>query len=135
VSLPRGRSLDSVTIEAYMAKLTVSFMLQLLNAGLHFKHAAYNNEKEYRFLEVYPIDLPPQFKLRVRNYSFIHYREFDWKTTAADALKEIVIGPAGNQPMATEFARECLRKFRPANVDVVRVCDSIPSRLIWSHGR
>ncbi len=70
-----------------MAQLTTLLRVHALHAAVHFKHEAYNNEKEYRFLEVHGGDQPPEVKLRVRRYSLIKYREFDWRTAAAGALK------------------------------------------------
>ena len=35
----------------------------------------------------------PDLKFRSRPQSLIRYKEFDWRGMAADALKEIIIGP------------------------------------------
>jgi hypothetical protein len=70
---------------------------------------AYRNEKEYRFLQVYPADAQPDVQHRARAYALIRYREFDWKTAAPDALKKIVAGPAVNQEKSSQFAQDCMR--------------------------
>jgi hypothetical protein len=75
-----------------------------MHAGLHFKHEAYANEKEYRFLQVYPASMQPDVERRVRAYALIKYREFDWKGAAPCMLKKIVIGPGANQEKSSQFA-------------------------------
>lgn len=95
--------------------------LKALNAGLYFKHEAYSNEREYRFLEAHPIDQPvPGVKIRYRPYSLIRYREFNWRQLAPGALKQIVIGPAADRQKAHQFARDCLRFFHSRTVQMSR---------------
>jgi hypothetical protein len=108
VVLPQGRNLDGPTINAYMAELTVSTLLYLMQVVLFFKHGAYSNESEFRFLEIHRMDRPPDVKLRARSYSMVKYREFDWKSAAPEALLEICIGPAADLPKANKFAQDCL---------------------------
>ena len=48
-----------------------------------------------------------------RPYSLVRYREFDWKGGAADSIKELVVGPAGDPKIEHKFAYECLREFLP----------------------
>jgi hypothetical protein len=62
ISLPRGRRLDKGVINAYMTELTTLLMVHALHAAVHFKHEAYNNEKEYRFLEAHGADQLPDVK-------------------------------------------------------------------------
>ncbi len=119
ISLPRGRNLSEPAIRAYIVELSVALAANALHAVLFFKHEAYNNEREYRFLEVHRADAPPQVKLRSLPYSLIRYREFDWKNAAGEALKKIVIGPAANQEKARRFAGDCVRAFISNAVDIV----------------
>jgi hypothetical protein len=128
ISLPRGKHLDNAAIKAYIAQLSTLLMVHTLHAALHFKHQAYGNEKEYRFLEVHPIDQPPQVELRARSYSLIKYREFDWRDAAAGALKRIVIGPAAAYEKGAQFARDCLSTFPTKTVEIVR--SEIPYRAV-----
>ncbi len=109
-----------------MVELSVALAANALHAVLFFKHEAYNNEREYRFLEVHRADAPPQVKLRSRPYSLIRYREFDWKSAAAEALRKIVIGPAAHQETARRFAGDCVRTFMSGAVDIV--LSAIPYR-------
>src|SRR5579883_1246297 len=118
ISLPSGRQLSGEIIVAYMVELLTALASHVLHAALFFKHEAYNNEREYRFLEMHRADAPPPVKRRPRAYSLVQYVEFDWKTLAPGALKRIVIGPAANRQKASEFARECLREFGPSNVQI-----------------
>lgn len=103
--------------------------LYLLRAALFFKHPAYANEREYRFLQYYGAGVaPPNMKLRTRPYSLIKYKEFDWKGAAAGALKQIMIGPAADHKKATRFARDCLRLGNAETVPII--CSPIPYRAI-----
>jgi hypothetical protein len=118
ISLPNGRHLPGDVIVAYMLELLTALASHALHAVLFFKHEAYKNEQEYRFLEMHRADAPPQVKRRPRAYSLVDYVESDWKTSAPGALKRIVIGPAADRQKAREFACECLREFGPANVQI-----------------
>jgi hypothetical protein len=112
ISLPVVKNLQGAAYKAYMAWLYTWLTLYILRVALFFKHEAYDNEKEYRFLEYYGADIvPPNVKLRTRPYTLIRYREFDWRSVAAGALKEIVIGPSADRGKACQFANDCLRLF------------------------
>jgi Protein of unknown function (DUF2971) len=115
LSLPKGKSLERPVFLEYMSELGTYLTVAALHASVFFKHEAYNNEKEYRFLQIHRGDLPPpEVKLRSRPYSLIKYREFAWKKRAAAALRKIVIGPAADQNKAAQFARDCFNTFCPA---------------------
>ncbi len=110
LSLPYGRDASPEGIREYMSELFVSLSLHALRSALFFKHEAYKNESEYRFLQIHRADMPPpEVKLRSRPYSLVKYREFNWRSAAAGALKEIVIGPAADRDKAFQFATGCLR--------------------------
>jgi hypothetical protein len=112
---------------AVQAEWYTFLTLKALNAGLYFKHEAYSNEQEYRFLEAHPIDQPvPSVRIRYRPYSLIRYREFNWRHLASAALKQIVIGPAADGQKAHQFARDCLRFFHSGTVKISR--SNIPYR-------
>lgn len=119
ISLPSGRQLSGEIIMAYMVELLTALASYVLHAALFFKHEAYSNEREYRFLEMHRADaLPPIVKRRPRASSLVQYVELDWKTPATGTLKRIVIGPAANHQKAAEFARKCLREFGPSDVQI-----------------
>jgi hypothetical protein len=129
ISLPRGRNLHSDACNAYMAWLSTCLMVYALRAALFFKHEAYDNEREYRFLQYYEASaLPPNLKLKARGYSLIRYKEFDWRSVAAGALKEIVVGPAADHEKARQFAEDCLRLFHTETVPIS--FSAIPYRAI-----
>lgn len=128
ISLPHGKHLESAAINAYMSQLTTWLMVHALHAAVHFKHEAYSNEKEYRFLEVHPVNRPPQVKLRARRHSLVKYREFDWIRTAVSALKRIVVGPAAERQKARRFAMDCLSLLPAGGVDIA--CSEIPYRAL-----
>ncbi|MGA9505323.1 MAG: DUF2971 domain-containing protein, partial [Terriglobales bacterium] len=120
ISLPCGST-------AVQAEWYTFLTLKALNAGLYFKHEAYSNEREYRFLEAHPSDQPvPGVKIRHRPYSLIRYREFNWRQLAPGALKQIVIGPAADRQQAHQFVGDCLRFFHSGTVRISR--SNIPYR-------
>ncbi|MBU0621528.1 MAG: DUF2971 domain-containing protein [Gammaproteobacteria bacterium] len=129
ISLPRGRNLDSTTINSYMTELSVLLSVHVLRSALFFKHGAYTNEMEFRFLEVHRADVPPpEVKQRYRSYELVKYREFDWKRLHAGALKQIIVGPAADCRKATQFAADCMAAFGIQNVEIT--CSTIPYRAL-----
>jgi len=118
ISLPCGRELGSAGNRVYMGDLFTSFAVHALSAALFFKHEAYSNEREYRFLQVHRGDMPPpDVKFRSRPYSLVRYREFDWRGGAAGTLKKIVIGPAANKKKAVQFVADRFRAFHGTAFD------------------
>ena len=105
VSLAVGRNLDNAACLAYLADLYTWLSVYALRFAVFFKHPAYANEREYRFLETYGADVTPPVSFRARPYSLISYREFNWKSVNAAALREIVIGPGADKKLAYQFAR------------------------------
>ena len=129
VSLPVGRGLDKGACLAYVADLYTWLSVYALRFSLFFKHEAYDNEQEYRFLEFYGADmLPPDVKLRARHYTLVRYKEFDWRKVGGNALREIVVGPAADREKSSQFARDCLRSFHAGNVTITG--SSIPYRAV-----
>ena len=129
ISLPHGKKLDSPTLHEYMGNLLVLTWMHCLRSALFFKHEAYSNEAEYRFLQIHMAGphAPPEVKYRTRPYELVRYREFDWRATAAKSLKQIVVGPAADKIKGPLFAKECLHAFHASwPVDVVT--STIPYR-------
>jgi len=127
ISLPHGKNMESTALHAHMKELSVTLSVHVLRAALFFKHEAYRNETEYRFLQIHRADVPPpEVKRRYRSYELVKYREFDWKRLQAGALKRIVVGPAADPAKATRFATDCLAACNVENVEVV--CSDIPYR-------
>lgn len=120
ISMPRGKNLSSSVIAAYMRELSVSLSVQVLRAALFFKHDAYRNEQEYRFMELHAGgSVPaPSVKRRYRSHELVRYREFDWRRLGAGALKRIVVGPAADQAKASRFATDCLSAFHVGDVEI-----------------
>ena len=129
ISLPKGKNMDEGAIRAYLKKLSVDLSLYVLRTALFFKHEAYKNESEYRFLEIHRADIPPpDVKRRYRSYEAVKFREFQWKRLHLGSLKKIVIGPAADREKATLFAADCLKVCDLGGVEVV--CSEIPYRAI-----
>lgn len=126
IMLPAGRKLKNAAINVYMAELQMLFTLHILQTILFFKHEAYANEREFRFLQIHKANEPPTVEVRARRYGLVKYRKFDWRSVAADALKKIVVGPAADYGTATQFAKDCLSLFHHGNVEVTR--SEIPYR-------
>jgi hypothetical protein len=128
ISMPLDRGLDNATIKAYMGSLSVSLSVYVLQAALFFKHKAYKNESEYRFLQIHRGDVPPpEVKRRFSSYELVKYREFDWKA-GPNVLKKIVVGPAANADKAKKFAEDCLSAFEGGDVEIV--VSPIPYRAV-----
>jgi hypothetical protein len=129
ISLPRGRKLDSDILQAYMMELSVLVSLHTLRASLFFKHEAYRNEREFRFMQLHRADIvPPSVRLRARRSTLVKYRDFDWKSAAPAALTRIVIGPAADFDKAERFSKDCLNLFHSGKVNITR--STIPYRAL-----
>jgi len=130
ISLPRGKELTPDEINTYMDALLVRVSADAMSQVILFKHEAYKNEAEYRFLQVFRGDQPvPEGHHRTRPYRLIRYREFNWQGPAANALWQIVTGPAADPIKGPKFARDCLRAYHPSlPPDEVIVRSTIPYR-------
>ena len=127
ISLPRGRKMTDDAIKGFMAQLYTLVTVHGLHAGLHFKHEAYANEEEYRFMQVYPpASKPIVTKLRTRSGLPVRYLEFDWSAAGGSVLSDIIIGPAANVEEATVFAKESLFLSRQKSAKIIR--SAIPYR-------
>jgi hypothetical protein len=125
-----AKILPFTQIPNFKDAFSVEFMTYATNAAIYFKHTAYENEKEYRFLETFSVDAKPKVELRYRPYSVIRYRTFDWRSVAPGALKRILIGPAANKSEATLFAKDCLNLFHPDSTNVQIDYSLIPYRVV-----
>jgi hypothetical protein len=129
ISLPRGRNLQGPVINSYMSQLDFWLTYHALQAMLYFKHEAYKSEEEYRFLQIHRADEAPAVKFRQRPYSLVRYREFDWKSKASAALRQIVVGPSADRQKAPQFASACVREFHGGDIEVIQSeipCRSVP---------
>lgn len=125
ISLPRGKGMQGPAINVYMAELQMPLTLHVLQTALFFKHEAYANEKEFRFLQIHKANESPTVKVRSRPYSLVRYRDFDWRKVAPLAVKQIVVGPAADAK-EVQFARDCLVLFGAESVELIK--SEIPYR-------
>jgi hypothetical protein len=109
VAAPRGRRLPNRVIGRYMGRLAAALAENVILAAILFKHAAYENEREIRFLEIHAIDGVADVRHRSRGYKRVPFTVFDWRRAAPKALKKIIIGPGGDLDRCRQFAEECLR--------------------------
>jgi hypothetical protein len=117
ISLPQGRKMDVRTRGEYMRMSSSLLLVHAMSASLFFKHKAYKNEQEFRFLQLYRADVvPPDIRRRFRAYELVKYRQFDWRAVDAGALRQIVVGPAADFSKAGRFAEDCLAAFNPAKM-------------------
>lgn len=129
ISLPSTKALSSRQINNYLRDLSINLSLYSLEAALYFKHKAYENEKEFRFLQISRSNIPaPNVKWRHQPYELVKYIEFDWRSLRPGALKRIVVGPAADQYKATRFVNDCLKAFHTGDVEVTR--SEIPYRAV-----
>ncbi len=113
----------------FLAQLSIRFAIQSIRASLYFKHTAYKNECEYRFLQLHQkYDALTGIQTRCRPYRLVRYMEFPWRDMALDSLKEIVVGPAAEKIVAQQFARDCLKVFIPSKSDLKINQSDIPYR-------
>jgi|SRR5215469_14938922 len=129
LALPAARNLDAPVIQQFVTSLGTGFSIAVLYVAMLFKHEAYTNEQEYRFLHVRqagdPID---DLKQRARGTRIVRFAEFDWKKRSPHALREVVIGPAADEQVARTFIGECL-KIGGLDGDKVKIATSrIPYR-------
>lgn len=122
--IERGQNLSQQAVNAHRAELLGRLATYVVHTSVYFKHRAYINENEYRFLEVHRADGQLEVKFRPRAYELIRYREFDWRNAGAGVLKKIVIGPAADKGKSREFAERCLHDSRCNDVEIV--CSDIP---------
>jgi hypothetical protein len=126
---PYGRALRNQTINAFMSEVSISLCVPILRAALFFKHQAYRNEQEYRFLQIYAKGQDvPGLKHRGRADGQVKYREFDWRTVVPDAIKCVISGPAADKVPAARFAESCLREFHRGAGAVPITHSTVPYR-------
>lgn len=123
IELPFSWKLSAVAIDKFMRELSVNLGVSVIRAAIFFKHEAYKNEQEYRFLQArgmnHPVD---DLKHRTWGDVVSCFAEFDSKTRDEHTLREIIIGPATNENDARVFVHECLLAggFDPEKIIVRR---------------
>jgi hypothetical protein len=105
---PVGKGYDGPTLSAFLHALSVQTSNAILYTAMYFKHPAYEIEREYRFQHVRGIDDTRGVVTAGERCFF----EFDWRSHGADLLTDIVIGPAGDQELASLYARDLLHGAR-----------------------
>ncbi len=128
ISLPRKISIESGSLNDNMKKLSIAHSMNVIPSVMYFKHEAYQNENEYRFLQIFRSDMPaPDVKYKAQ--SMVKYREFDWRSNARGVLKKIVVGPAANQVQATRFIKDCFAAYHIDSDGIEIVRSKIPYRI------
>lgn len=133
LKLPKQKSGGFDTGE--VTEIISQFILFTIMFSLHFKHEAYRNEVEYRFLQWFGNDqktLEQFLKYQVRSNELYRHIEFPWNTRPS-VLKRIVIGPAADPIKAMSFVNDCLKTYHAdyANVEITDLGESkIPYRAL-----
>jgi len=118
---------DSAQRILYYKMLRFEFSVLVLSASLFFKHEAYDTESEYRFLQMHRVGPVSGVKFRKdKPNNLARYREFNWKASAPNSLKSIVVGPAADFGKAQRFADDCLKAFLPSQRSVAIERSKIP---------
>lgn len=112
VTTAAGAGLSGAQMHAFLVQMSIALSNDFVSASILFKHPAYHSEDEIRYLRAYGTNRTIQnLKHRIKPMSLIRYTEFDWKTKASAALREIVIGPAADYALASRFVNDCLRAY------------------------
>jgi len=113
----------------YIKSLMIRLALGCINLSILFKHPAYRNEEEYRFLQLHRADdLLEGIKIRSRPNKLVRYMEYQWSSLASEALQEIIIGPAASPMEARQYISECLKIYLPAKKGISIRQSNIPYR-------
>lgn len=106
----------------FMINVSTELTIYCILLSHLFKHEAYSQEREYRFVQIYSADEPAKnLKFRSRPYSLIKYIELDWKSVAPKSLKEIMIGPAADEMVARRFAEDCISAYLSAATGTIKI--------------
>ena len=80
-----------------------------IELAMAFKHRAYENEHEHRFLQVHKVTgSAPNVLICERGKWLARYREMPWRL-APNTLREVRIGPPADRDRAEQFVRDCLK--------------------------
>jgi hypothetical protein len=99
-----GSGVEGKHLAPYLREVHMRLALLSLQASLLFKHKAYTHEQEYRFLRINQVGPVAGLRFRGKPYDLSRYVEFDWKRTAPDSLKTIMIGPGAIEETSRRFA-------------------------------
>jgi hypothetical protein len=137
IEVPLSMVEDQQSGGNFLKDLSTLTSIHALHASLYFKHEAYSDESEYRFMTVEPSTKPLQgMKRRLRPHELVRYTELDWRHLAKNALVEVVIGPAA--PTSETYVRECVHEYHHREVKVRRsssLSNSAPMKRASSGGR
>lgn len=118
-------------VSRYMQELAVGLASSCVETAICYKHEAYRNEQEYRFLQTFPSGRAiPKLERRYRPYTLVRYRKWNWKKVAQSAIKQIVVGPSQDPLVGTKFAKDCLREFPLPLASVSVNTSTVPYRCV-----
>jgi hypothetical protein len=113
--------------DKFYRRLGATLTISSIDVAVNFKHRAYENEQEYRITEVFSNRRPlPGCKWFRRPHELVRYIELDWRSRFPNAIREVVIGPAGEASKNERFVVDCVKAYHDGEVYVRR--SNIPFR-------
>ena len=108
--------------------IVYELVYKIMENAFRFKHPAYSNENEYRFLMIQNANADKEkINTRFRKDTIIPYIEYSRINCASEALMEIKIGPAASEKKSKKFIDDCLKMYRPEKHIESKISD-IPYR-------
>jgi hypothetical protein len=127
LALTNAPGVKADAVRLFQDRVIPKVAVRVVMLSILFKHAAYKNEDEFRFLQLLFSNSLQNVKYRNRPYSLVRYLEWNWRAISPKALRKIIVGPSADWNIARQFARDCLRAFHPAR-DIEIVASEIPYR-------
>lgn len=128
ISHAENHSFSDEELNMFIKTLSRELSMRLIHSALFFKHEAYKDENEYRFMQFFRGDQPtPNLRKRPRGYELIEFVDLDFSSIKNDVLKKIVIGPAADQEKSEKFVNHYLLEHGYKNIEVLR--SKFPYRL------
>lgn len=127
IELPKSLGFNDGLADKFYRRLGAALTYASIEIASTFKHRAYENEQEYRMMAEFPAQRPsPECKWLRRPHELVRYIECDWRSKFPNALREVVIGPAGEAAKLERFVENCLKAYGAGDVLIRR--SAIPFR-------
>ena len=89
--------------------------------SLFFKKYKYQDENEYRLIQIFPAGKKPaDVAVRRASGGNVQFRRFDWRTHQSNSLRRIIIGPAAEYKESCQFVNDCLNRSGLEGVEISR---------------
>ena len=89
--------------------------------SLFFKKYKYQDENEYRLIQIFPAGKKPaDVAVRRASGRNIQFRRFAWRTHQSNSLRRIIIGPAADYKKSCQIVNDCLNRSGLEGVEISR---------------